>query len=98
MVRPASAPLCPTGKTHGRFQCKRGSLNGVQNPDRPPRLWVALAIVALTFLAPILAGSTALWAKAVMMVATGLLLLAAPPRKSPGFGLTAILAAIGLIS
>jgi O-antigen ligase len=60
-----------------------------------------LCIVALTLLAPALGGTTQLWAKATMMLGTGLLLLAAPPKRSlgwlPNLGFFA-LAALGAAS
>lgn len=42
-------------------------------------------MITLTMLAPVLGGSTQLWAQTVIVLGTGLLLLIWPPRKSLGF-------------
>lgn len=64
---------------------------------------VPVALLALTLLAPALGGSTELWAKAVIAIATGALLVIAPPRLSLGrmqnvlFALPLLLAALAFL-
>ena len=53
--------------------------------DRSPVPWSAYAAVGLSVLAPFLGGSTQLWAQATLCLGCGLLLVAAPPRRSLGF-------------
>ncbi|HJT81285.1 MAG TPA: O-antigen ligase family protein [Chthoniobacterales bacterium] len=55
-------------------------------------------IVALTFAAPFLGGSIALWAKATIALLSGLLLIIVPPRRSAGRGLNFIFCAVALLS
>src|SRR5207302_2450823 len=51
------------------------------NRTATPAFYVVLALTAL---APILGGSTRLWAAASLAAATGLLFLIAPPKRSLG--------------
>jgi len=55
-------------------------------------------IVSLSVLAPALGGSTALWAQALLALATGLLFLVAPPRRSLGRGPNLLLILLWLVS
>ena len=65
--------------------------------DRPPPPWTMFAIVGITLLAPAMAGSTELWAMAVIMVLTGAILLINPPRRAvPWFPTVLFLGLIGL--
>ncbi|HWY52535.1 MAG TPA: O-antigen ligase family protein [Chthoniobacterales bacterium] len=48
----------------------------------PKRKALAYAIPVLVILAPALGGSTALWAKAIMAIATGLLFILLPPERT----------------
>ena len=58
---------------------------------RPVRSGRAFLFAALPLLAVALGGSTARWSEGVVLVLTGLILLAAPPRSSLGPGLNATL-------
>lgn len=46
--------------------------------------WHRIAVPAVALLAPMLGGTSELWAQAALPVATGLLLLALPTQRSPG--------------
>ena len=67
------------------------------NSDRWPRAWTAYAIVSLTLLAPLLGGSTEFWAKATLVLLTGILFVAAPPTRSLGIGFTAIFVSLAVL-
>jgi O-antigen ligase len=59
----------------------------------------AAAIAALALVGPALGTATELWAQAAMVLALGVLLIAAPPRRSPGatwLALFALIAGFGL--
>src|SRR5690242_2996775 len=60
---------------------------GIEPPS--PR-WVTYAVIVLTILAPLLGGSTTLWAQATIMALTGLLFLIAPARRSLGAALSVL--------
>ena len=61
-------------------------------PDSSSARSRGLALLAI--LAPALGGSTEAWARGTLIAATGLLLLALPPRRSPGAGWLALVAAL----
>jgi tetratricopeptide (TPR) repeat protein len=71
---------------------KQGSLKPKSAADSS---WAAGGIVALTLLAPALAGSTTLWAQGSISLATGLLFVLFPPRRSLGPLFNTIFIAIG---
>src|SRR4051812_25442370 len=54
----------------------------------------ALAFSALAVVAPALGGSTDLWARGILLVATAALLITSPPRRGPGQLWTALAAAL----
>ena len=70
-------------------------LNPTATAEESPR-WNAYAIAALTILAPVLGGSTTLWAQAVISLGTGALFLLSPPRKSLGTLPTLLFVAVGV--
>lgn len=69
-------------------------LNPTATAEESPR-WNAYAIATLTILAPVLGGSTMLWAQAVISLGTGALFLLCPPRKSLGALPTLLFVAVG---
>jgi hypothetical protein len=66
--------------------------------SRRPKVWTVYAIVGLTLLAPALGGSTTLWAQAAISLATALLFILSPPRRSLGFAFNTIFLVIGAIA
>ena len=75
--------------------CTAPVLNPTATSEQSPR-WNAYAIAALTILAPVLGGSTKLWAQAVIILGTGALFLLSPPRKSLGTLPTLMFVAVGV--
>jgi O-antigen ligase len=65
---------------------------------RRTRWFTASAIVCLTLLAPLLGGTTTLWAQAIIALCTGLLFLVSPPQRSIGLTPNAALITFGLLS
>jgi hypothetical protein len=57
----------------------------IEDSNRLTKQVASYAVIGLTVLAPALGGSTELWAQASLAIATGLLLLVYPPRKSLGW-------------
>ena len=70
-------------------------MNPTATTEESPR-WNAYAIAVLTILAPVLGGSTTLWAQAVISLGTGALFLLSPPRKSLGTLPTLLFVAVGV--
>ena len=60
--------------------------------------WKAYAIVALSILAPILGGSTELWAQATICLGCALLMIIAPPRRSLGLLPNILFSALALLA
>ena len=56
-----------------------------EESTRLRKLYSAYAVLFVTILAPVLGGSTTLWARAVLAIAIGLLLIVWPPRRSLGW-------------
>lgn len=65
--------------------------------DRWPATWTGYTIVSLTLLAPLLGGSTTLWAQAILLLLTGLFFVIVPPRRSLGLPLDCIFLALAVI-
>src|SRR6266566_7471197 len=62
--------------------------------ERQSPRWATWVIVILTIVAPALGGSTTLWAQATIILATSVLFILAPPRRSLGPALNIIFIAI----
>jgi len=69
----------------------------MSNSDRWPSTWTAYAIISLTLLAPILGGSTEFWAKATLLVLTGILFVVAPPWRRLSAGLNSVFIGLALL-
>lgn len=57
----------------------------IEQSEQSSKRYAAYGLLFLTILAPLLGGSTELWAQAVIALATGMLLLTRPPRRSLGW-------------
>src|SRR5205807_640740 len=71
----------------------------IVHKSEPPPLraqWSGWFLLAVTVLAPVLAGSTPLWAHAAIMLLCSLLFICAPPRRSVGLLPTALFFAVGV--